>query len=214
MPYGYVGDISTKIKQSKKNNGVLSVNEVADLQNDGSWGGSLELIQSQTTSSTPSAVNFTDIKGAKYDVHLLTARSSSTSTDDGTVGVRLSNDGGSSYESSNYQTAYQAIAGDGGANEYRSTGDNQMEFILNTGTNANEKGHGYLYLFNLNDSSKYSFSTGQAVSLNSSAVLFQWYGGSLYTQIETINAFSIIPDGASGTLDDGIVFNLYGVKNL
>ena len=44
MPYGYVGDISDKIKQSKKNNGVLTVNEIADLQTDGSWGGSLELI--------------------------------------------------------------------------------------------------------------------------------------------------------------------------
>ena len=211
MPYGIIGDTP---KQVVNNSGVYSVQDIESIKADGHWGGSLELIQSQTTSSTPSAVNFTDIKGAKYDVHLLTAISSSSSTDDGAVGVRLSNDGGSSYESSNYQTAYQAVAGDAGANEYRSTSDNQMEFILNTGTNANEKGHGYLYLFNLNDSSKYSFSTGQAVSLNSSAVLFQWYGGSLYTQIETINAFSIIPDGASGTLDDGIVFNLYGVKNL
>ena len=206
--------IGTQPNNVKKNIGLYNPNEILQLTKDGNWGGSMELIAEQTTSSTPSAVNFTNLKGAKYDVHYLTATNTSTSTDDGRIGIRLSNDSGSSYESSNYQTAYQAIAGDGGANEYRSTSDNQMEFILNTGTNANEKGHGYLYLFNLNDSSKYSFSTGQAVSLNSSAVLFQWYGGSLYTQIETINAFSIIPDGASGTLDDGIVFNLYGVKNL
>jgi len=53
-----------------------------------------------------------------------------------------------------------------------------------------------------------------AVSLNSSASLFQWFGGSVYTVSETINALSIIPDGASGTLDDGIVFKLYGVKQI
>ena len=211
MPYGYLG---TTPNQQLNNSGVFSVEEALALQNVGELGGSLQLIESQTTSSTPSSVNFTDIKGAKYDVHLLTARDSSTSTDDGRIGVRLSNDGGSSYESSNYETNYQAIASDGGANEYRSASDNQMEFIVNTGTNANEKGNGYIYLFNLNDSSKYSFSTGMAAALNSSAVLFQWYGSSLYKVAETINAFSIIPDGASGTLDDGIVFNLYGVKNL
>tara|TARA_R100000655_G_scaffold109102_1_gene162682 strand:+ start:638 stop:1267 length:630 start_codon:yes stop_codon:yes gene_type:complete len=209
MPY-----LGTQPNNVKKNIGLYNPSEILQLTKDGSWGGSLELIQSQTTSSTPSSVNFTDIKGALYDVHLLTASNTSTSTDDGRIGIRLSNDGGSSYESSNYQTAYQATAADGGSNEYKSTSDNQMEFIVNTGTNANEKGNGYIYLYKLNNSAKYSFSSGMAVSLNSSATLFQWFGGSVYTQTETINAFSIIPDGASGTLDDGIVFKLYGVKQI
>ena len=211
MPYGYLG---TTPNQQLNNSGVFSVEEALALKNVGELGGSLELIEEQTTSSTPSAVNFTNLKGAKYDVHYLTATNTSTSTDDGRIGIRLSNDSGSSYESSNYETAYQAIASDGGANEYKSTSDNQMEFIVNTGTNANEKGNGYVYLYNLNNSAKYSFSSGMAVALNSSASLFQWFGGSVYAVAETINALSIIPDGASGTLDDGIVFKLYGVKQI
>jgi hypothetical protein len=209
MPY-----IGTQPNDVKKNIGLYTPSEILQLTKEGSWGGSLELIAEQTTSSTPSAVNFTNLKGAKYDVHYLTATNTSTSTDDGRIGIRLSNDSGSSYESSNYQTAYQAIAGDGGTNEYKSTSDNQMEFIVNTGTNANEKGNGYVYLYNLNNSDKYSFSSGMAVSLNSSASFFQWFGGSVYAVAETINALSIIPDGASGTLDDGIVFKLYGIKEL
>ena len=212
MAYGYLGQNTPN--QTVNNSGVFSITDSADLESQGSLGGSLELIEEQTTSGTPSAVNFTNLKGTKYDVHYLTATNTSTSTDDGRIGIRLSNDGGSSYESSNYQTAYQAIAGDGGANEYRSTSDNQMEFIINTGTNANEKGNGYVYLYNLNNSAKYSFSSGMAVSLNSSASFFQWFGGSVYAVAETINALSIIPDGASGTLDDGIVFKLYGVKQI
>ena len=214
MPYGYLGDSSTKIKQVKKNDGLISVSEALDLQSKGHWGGSLELIQSQTTSSTPSSVNFTNLKGAKYDVHYLTATNASTSTDDGRIGIRLSNDGGSSYESSNYETAYESNASDGGTNEYKSTSDNQLEFIINTGTNANEKGHGHLYLYNLHNSALYSWSTGQSVALNSSAAAFAWHGGSVYEVGETIDAFSIIPDGASGTLDDDIVFTLYGVKQI
>jgi len=212
MAYGYLGQNTPN--QTVNNSGVFSITDSADLESQGSLGGSLELIEEQTTSGTPSAVNFTNLKGTKYDVHYLTATNTSTSTDDGRIGIRLSNDGGSSYESSNYQTAYQANAADGGVNEYRSTSDNQMEFIINTGTNANEKGNGYVYLYNLNNSAKYSFSSGMAVALNSSASLFQWFGGSVYAVAETINALSIIPDGASGTLDDGIVFKLYGVKQI
>jgi len=212
MAYGYLGQNTPN--QTVNNSGVFSITDSADLESQGALGGSLELIAKQTTSGTPSAVNFTNLKGTKYDVHYLTATNTSTSTDDGRIGIRLSNDGGSSYESSNYQTAYQANAADGGVNQYRSTSDNQMEFIINTGTNANEKGNGYVYLYNLNNSAKYSFATGQAVALNSSASLFQWFGGSVYAVAETINALSIIPDGASGTLDDGIVFKLYGVKQI
>ena len=62
MPYGYVGDISTKIKQSKKNNGVLTVNEIAALETDGSWGGSLEHIATQKITSDTSQVDIDDIK--------------------------------------------------------------------------------------------------------------------------------------------------------
>ena len=117
MAYGYLGQNTPN--QTVNNSGVFSITDSADLESQGSLGGSLELIEEQTTSGTPSAVNFTNLKGTKYDVHYLTATNTSTSTDDGRIGIRLSNDGGSSYESSNYQTAYQANAADGGVNEYR-----------------------------------------------------------------------------------------------
>tara|TARA_R100000773_G_C4132132_1_gene62519 strand:- start:13 stop:234 length:222 start_codon:yes stop_codon:yes gene_type:complete len=71
MSFGYIGDISTKIKQQVKNEGILSVTELLELEKDGFLGGSLELIEQQNYSSTVTAIDFTSIKGNIYDVHLL-----------------------------------------------------------------------------------------------------------------------------------------------
>ena len=32
MPYGYLGDTSTKIKQVKKNDGIITASEACDLE--------------------------------------------------------------------------------------------------------------------------------------------------------------------------------------
>ena len=45
MPFGYLG---TTPNQQLNNSGVFSVSEALQVQKDGEWGGSLELIQSQT----------------------------------------------------------------------------------------------------------------------------------------------------------------------
>ena len=67
MPYGYLG---TTPNQQLNNSGVFSVEEALALKNVGELGGSLELIESQTVSSV-SAINFTSIKGNKFNTHMI-----------------------------------------------------------------------------------------------------------------------------------------------
>ena len=67
MPFGYLG---TTPNQQLKNSGVFSVEEVLAVENNGEWGGSLKLIQSQSVSGATTC-NFTSIQQEKYDVHLL-----------------------------------------------------------------------------------------------------------------------------------------------
>ena len=120
MSYGYVGDTSTSIKQQVKNAGVLSVSDVLDLEGKGQLGGSLELIEEQTISSATSSINFTNL--GNYDVHFLTILGYETNGGGSElVLIRFSNDGGSTYESSNYQNAQQVCA----------TGGTFSEIILN-----------------------------------------------------------------------------------
>ena len=202
MPYGYVGDISTKIKQSKKNNGVLTVNEVADLQTDGSWGGSLALIQSQTISSG-STMNFTSIKESKYDVHMLQAKNCESSSANTSLSVRLSNDGGSSYEAgSSYQLSLYYGTNSGSFGEVYNAGTSYMQFMSDT---ANNNRGGCMYLYNLGSSNK-SFSTYQQMEESSMS-----FGGSVYTTADTINAIQVLTTNTNawtGTVE------LYGVKQL
>ena len=200
MPYGYLG---VNPNQRVKNSGILDVTDAAILNKDGNWGGSLELIQSQTISSG-STMNFTSIKESKYDVHMLQAKNCESSSASTSISVRLSNDGGSSYEAgTSYQIALQYGTTGGTFGEVNSTGTSYMQFM---GDNQNQNRGGYMYLYNLGDSARYSFSTYQ--QMTESVMSF---GGSAYTTADTINAIQVLTTTSNAWT--GTV-SLYGVKKI
>jgi hypothetical protein len=208
MPYGYLGQNTPN--QTVSNSGVFSISDVADLEKQGKFGGSLELIEEQTVSSV-SAVDFTNLKGEKFDVHLLEFIDISSSTDNEQIQVRFSNDSGSTYETTNYQYAFQQGNASGSFNEVKSTSDNAIDVSNPIGNATNEKGNAYCYLYNLNNSSKYSFVTQQSNLQNNSNVFTFTFGGGVYVIAETINAIRVLLDNnsnISGTI------KLYGVKQL
>ena len=202
MSFGYLGDTSTKIKQQVKNQGVLSISDVYDLEKKGHLGGSLELIQSQTISSG-STLNFTSIKESVYDVHFVLGKNMESSSSNTAVKIRLSNDGGSSYEAG---TSYQRAAQYGGSignGQSKSTGDSVLPFTSDT---ANQNKNGYCYLYNLGNSSKYSFSTYQSMEDS-----YYQSGGGVYTTAETINAIQFLTTNSNawtGTIE------IYGIKQI
>ena len=67
MAFSYVGNFPN---QQLSNSGVLSLDDINNLESTGELGGSLELIEEKSISGVSSAI-FTDIKEAKYNVHLL-----------------------------------------------------------------------------------------------------------------------------------------------
>ena len=175
-------------------------------------GGALELIQSQTVSSV-SSIAFTSIKESVYDVHFL--QISNFQQDNGSsTGMRwlLSNDGGSSYETSNYAMAYFEIAPDGTNSENRDTSRAHFQNTKTTNdkdTSANSVGNGYYFIYNLGNSSRYSFQSGQSMSGAGSGI-GNSFGGAVYKVAETINAFKF-DDWGTGYNIWG-TFNLYGLK--
>ncbi len=60
--------LGTQPNDVKKNTGLYTPSEILQLTKDGSWGGSLELIQTQTVSSAVAQVDFTSIQESNYDV--------------------------------------------------------------------------------------------------------------------------------------------------
>ncbi len=196
--------LGTQPNNVKKNIGLYTPSEILQLTKDGSWGGSLDLIQTETVSGTVSSINFTNLQGAKYDVHFLTILGYETNGGGSElVQIRFSNDSGSSYESSNYQNSQQVMATGGTFSEIKGTSDSGLQLSY---TNNTEQSNNYVYLYNLNNSGSYSFMTFQGMKQGADIA----YGGGFYGVSETINALQV----RTGTACDKATIKLYGVKEI
>ncbi len=212
MSFGYLGDTSTKIKQQVKNNGVISVNENLDLVSKGHASGSLELINTYTVSGSTTNIDLTSLQESKYGVHQITYDLRwGSGVNNEYLALRVSNDGGSSFENSGYDNAMQYF---GVTNSFGSlNGTNESEFQDIAYGDAADYIHGYIYCYNLGDSSKYSFFTSHSSPTYESSGAWGYFGGGVYTTAETINAIRLFAKGASGGFDDGTV-KLFGVKQI
>jgi len=205
MPY-----IGTQPNDVKKNTGLYTPSEILQLTKEGSWGGSLELIQSQTVTSA-SAVDFTSLKGNLYNVHLLELINGHCADDNKAFTTQLSNDSGSSFETSNYQWAFQYMKSNGTFQEKKSTSDSAISLVHNIGNSTGEQVSGYIYYYNLNNSSKYSFTNHQFTGMTQDPDYISTFGGGVYAVAETINAIRLLI--TSSTFASATV-NLYGVKQI
>ena len=204
MPYGYLGQ--NQPNQTVSNSGVFSITDVAELQSQGKLGGSLELIEEQTA-STSATLDFTNL--GNYDVHFMTFNNfqADTTSSAGAYG-RLSNNGGSSYIStSNYQRAFFRISTAGATTEIRSTTETEFDSFFSIDSDY-PSSQGYAYFYNLLNSSKYSFVTFQSWN---SVTPWTYFGGFVLPVAETHNALRIFPsvnNFLTGTA------KLYGVKQI
>ena len=209
--YGYVGkDVPTQSFGSNK--GVLNTDDLYELSNAGKLTqyGQLELIETQTVSGV-NVVNFTSIQESTYNVHYLTFNDLDLSADQENIQVRFSNDGGSTYESgSNYDWAHQRnLAGTGSLQVSSSTGTS-IEINRLLGNAANETQNGYIYFYNLGDSTKYSFTTSHTTGVYYTGAYISNFGSGVYHQAETINAIRIKESGSGGTFS--ATMSLYGIR--
>ena len=209
MPFGYIGQNQTK--QQVKNTGVLSSFDISLLENKGHAGGSLELIETQTISSDTAQVDFTNIKGAKYDVHILQASNIKNASDNQQFAIRMSV-GGTFDTDNDYQRAIFTMSADGGTDESRDSNINNIFFTLNQGNATNEKGNGYAYFYNLHNSSKMSFVTLQTTTINVNGYYKMNFGGGVYDQTASVDGIRIFMSNGSNIASG--VFNLYGVKQI
>ena len=205
--------LGTQPNDVKKNIGLYTPSEILQLTKDGSWGGSLELIEEQTFSGV-SSVEFTDIKENVYDVHFIQV-SNFQHNGANNSGIRwlLSNNGGTSYITSGYQMAFFDLDTGGGTTDNKSTSRAHFQatnISLDRDTNPTSRSAGYYYLYNAGNSSKYTFQTNQTYSVDTSYNIA--FGGAVYTTAETINAFKFDDFGTGYNLYGTI--KLYGVKQI
>ena len=203
--------LGTQPNDVKKNTGLYTPSEILQLTKDGSWGGSLELIEEQTVSGNPNNVDFINLANNPYDVYFLTARNVKLDSN-GQIYLRLSNDNGSSFISgSNYQFANFSVDLSGNDNNFKSTGTSFIGMEANTGNTTNDSVNFYIYFYNLLNSSKYSFTTNQFFRQYSPSTK-SGFGGSVLATAETHNAIRIF--GESSKLQTSGTYSLFGIKDI
>jgi hypothetical protein len=209
MPFGYIGQNQTK--QKVKNTGVLSSFDISLLEKKGQAGGSLEFIQSQTISSTVAQVDFTSIKENLYDVHLLVLKKMTTENDNKRVTLRFFESGTIETATVYHHSSFVLEAG-GSAADVKTTSSNDIRITDNTGNGTDENCNTYVYLYNLGNSSKYSYTTSHSVLLNSSPTMVMEWGGGVLPQASTVDGIRVLGSGSENLTAGNI--KLYGVKQI
>ena len=168
--------------------------------------GKLELIETQSITSSTASMIFSSIQESTYNVHFLTYNNFEPVTNADRLGLRFF-ESGVEESASVYQFAYQRCGAGGTFTETKSTGYSSLR--LTTAQQQNEKGNGYSYFYNLGNSSKYSFQTMHSTLENSGNVFEAQFGSGVLPQASTVDKirlFDINGDNIYGT------FSLYGIK--
>jgi hypothetical protein len=174
---------------------------VADL-------GKLELIETQTYSSAVSFVDFTSIQESTYNVHFMTFNNMKTAGDNQeTISLRFMV-GGVAQTSADYVIAMQRFSSDGALFGESKITDSKVKFIYGTGTATGEGTSGYAYLYNLGDSTKYSFVTGQVTSLTNDAKYAGAFGSAVYDVANEVNGIQVLKNTGNYSAFD---VSLYGI---
>ena len=198
--------LGTQPNDVKKNTGLYTPSEILQLEKDGHWGGSLELIAEQTASSD-SAIDFLSIQENKFDVHYLTYNDITVSNDNISLDIQFY-ESGVLETASVYQVAYQ-FGSPESFGENKSTTSSIIRLTWGLGTVARETGSGYQYLYNLSNNSKYSFVTGHWTQLEQGTSSYYFgFGGGVLPQASTVDGIRVKVN--SGTFSGTI--KLYGVK--
>jgi len=201
--------LGTQPNDVKKNTGLYTPSEILQLTKEGSWGGSLELIEEQTYSSAVSFVDFTSIQENKYDVHFMTFNNVDYASEQ--VPALRFYESGVLESAGVYQYAEQQCQSNGSFAESRDTAST----FLGLGNYAVGESNGYCYLYNLGNSSKYSFISFHNVNTDADASPSEAvadFGGGVLPQASTVDGIRFT--GAGGANFSSFNIKLYGVKQI
>jgi hypothetical protein len=201
--------LGTQPNDVKKNTGLYTPSEILQLTKEGSWGGSLELIEEQTYSSAVSFVDFTSIQENKYDVHFMTFNNVDYASEQ--VPALRFYESGVLESAGVYQYAEQQCQSNGSFAESKDTAST----FLGLGNYAVGASNGYCYLYNLGNSSKYSFISFHNVNTDADASPSEAvadFGGGVLPQASTVDGIRFT--GAGGANFSSFNIKLYGVKQI
>jgi len=204
--FGYIPSAPTQAGGS--NTGVFSAGDIYNLADEDKWTNTdgLVLIQYQSFTDV-TEVLFTSIRESEFRVHMAVANRIQAINSSHRFQARLSNDGGSSYISTNYDFSYEGNRDDGDSLSVRTTAGGDFGYITNNQKLDHQAG-AICYFYDLGNSAKYSKTTSESTWFdNSSNASGFAYGIGVLHVAETHNAIRF---SQSGGMTGSIA--LYGLK--
>jgi len=209
--YGYIPEAP---EQSFGNNkGIFTPKDIYDLTRADKYTnyGQLELIETQTITTTTSLMDFKESDGTfdtSYNVHFLTVNNFKPAIDSANLMMRFF-ESGVLESASVYQFAYQYGSATGVFGESKTTSISYLRAVPAVGNFGRENGHSYSYLYNLGDNTKYSFQTFHSMHINQTPDTFFSYGSGVLPQTSTVDGIRLQP--TTGDIDE-VSISLYGIK--
>ena len=204
--YGYIPE--SPAQSFGNNTGIFTPNDIYDLTRADKYTeyGQLELIQTQTYSGAVSYVDFTNL--GDYNVHLLTYNDVMPADNNARVIQLQFYENGTLETGSVYHYAYQYnyISGN---SEINDTNDTEIELSYEVGNTTPCSSVGYCYMYNLTDSTKYSFTTSHTCRCNTSTFSGAIFGSGCLPQKSFVDGFRLKTNSGNFASFD---FSLYGIK--
>ena len=187
MPFGYTSQ--NLPNQTVANSGVFSISEVADLEKQGKFGGSLKFITSQTVTSMTSAIDFTNVFTDEYEVYYLETKNVQSSQNGYTTGITFYENG--VLESAGvYDYGLQGGRASGSFSNGQTTTSAWIHIGADTDNTTANSSNSYCYIYNTRDASKFTYvsfiGTGQF-----GTTYAMRYGGGVLPQASTVDGFRL-----------------------
>ena len=211
--FGYSG-VNIPTQAFKANVGKFDPAEINELVQEDKWTqyGQLEFINTYTADGSSSALYLTNIQEDVYSVHLLVAYDFYNASNTRINGRFSSDNGSSAISNSNYYKAvlYRNTSNSDSGISKNSSGD-RIDYFIGTDNSTSTKTGGVInYLYNLGDSTKYSYFTQHGMQHNSNNTT-EYYsvGGGMLRETGLHNAIYLYTQTGANMYGK---FSLYGVK--
>ena len=210
MPYGILGDTPN---QKLKNSGIYSLSDILSLQSTGHWGGSLELITSNSSDNSAQTLEFNDCLVGNYDVYLIQWKNFVPANDENMLYFRLKNASGeisSGYERANF---YNTAAG--GSGESKSTSSSYLRIMGGGGSSTGENASGHIYIYGASTSERTAVSLSTTY-IDQNGTYTSIMGGGVYDTAEVSTGVMFRSISSGGTLGNinTLDVSIYGVKKI
>ena len=207
--FGYIPE--SPAQSFGNNKGIFTPTDIYDLTRADKYTqyGQLELIETQTITSSTASMIFSNIKENEYKIHFITYSNYGCPIDNRRLVMRFFESGVE--KTSDYRFGGRNNRTDGNFH----TGSNSSS-SLHLGVigdaDANVHDNGYIYIYNAGDNTKYTFYSAHTTGMFQNTTTFgSIFVGGVLPQASVVNQIKLMSSTESDNIDS-LTASLYGIK--